>query len=364
MGSYLNKTDDLKTLRLGQRDQVLGVLSTLPTASTIRQAMPGVLRVATRRIRHGHADSVYVPPLFNFVASRTAEQVLAFDHDLQQVTGRVSKRARKESVSWLVARLYEDRRFSSKLFELSMRARALRAEAAGLVDGVNFDVLLPNGRDVDIQLLVGDRHLWLECTELTDSDDDRKANRLFNDRFRRIPTIRPEPRFGDPYFGTRRIYEKYYDKLAKDGNPEKTQTSDDEPNAFLISFGAFCGPLRSSSPSADWAFEDLFGPELRTLDPLIVSPRTLNCSLDWLLKEKYGSTAVTGLAAMRHRLGAVLSFDAAAFQGVELNPTAYASNAFTPSELNLLSAVFAEPMGWEISPGVAALNQALHSLCR
>jgi hypothetical protein len=141
---------------------------------------------------------------------------------------------------------------------------------------VELDVPLPNKRESDVSVYWKGRTVFLECTVMTESDEDRGTL----DRFVKSQTpgeslvlVRPGPydaensRSPSPYYDTVRVYDKVYDKLAKGLNPQQSQFPPNSPSILLLSLWAPTAHLDADDLGVRWALDELFvgQPRRRTI---------------------------------------------------------------------------------------------------
>jgi hypothetical protein len=114
------------------------------------------------------------------------------------------------------------------LVETAAKARALAFAAANDGWTVTFDAQLANGRDVDILLSGPERSYYVECTVITESDEDQQVHDEWLEARKTTSDLllaRPGPfdsanaKGPSPYYDANRLYIKVFDKLQKGGDP-------------------------------------------------------------------------------------------------------------------------------------------------
>jgi hypothetical protein len=207
------------------------------------------------------------PPLYLFVFRHTVEQLRAFDADVALVVAHTAPKRAKAVTEFLRASPAQDRLWTGQKFEVFIKSRLLKVG----VD-VAFDVPLPNGKEPDVRLELNGVSFFLECTVLTDSNEDRSAWARFLEAFRKDANtvmIRPgefdppDARGPAPAYDCIRLYGKVFDKMAPCLNPSRSQMSPADRNLLLICMDPFTNPWGISSPGVGWAFDELFAAQPR-----------------------------------------------------------------------------------------------------
>lgn len=241
--------------------------------------------------------------------------------------------------------------------ETTAKARALAF--AGAHDGweVTFDAKLANGRGVDILLSGSERSYYIECTVITESDEDQQVHDKWLEARESAPGLllaRPGPfdpanaKGPSPYYDANRFYIKVLDKLQKDGNPTQSQTSSDSPNILLLS----CFPLHSAplpfSPGLGWALDELFSgqPNMGAVKQMPPGSSLPDISLMTFLRRQWPTTAANLLESPA-RLSGALIFNCLGLQGGRINYNANADQQVSHLEMMFLERVFAPARGWE-----------------
>jgi len=225
-------------------------LERLPANGRIRTAMDKqFFETLVHRINNSE-ELRYWPPLFSFLVEATDNELKTLEDDLDlviQIRGSTSERTLTQFIR---AEIRGSRTWYSGLFDIKVRATLIRKRLT-----FKFDVPLANGRNTDIRLQLGDRHVRLENTVFTEDDKSRERWDRCLDRKKSNPDAIDDRGLDMPN-DTRRLYAKVFDKLAKDMDPSKSQCANDEPNVILLSFAG-----SSMCPKAfgyGWALDELF----------------------------------------------------------------------------------------------------------
>ena len=240
-------------------------MSLIPEDSHIRTALPSnrVDEIALKIARSCVEDLKWAtwPPLFLFVYRHSVQEVQEFEKDIGLVV-KHSKRNRVLSITqFLKAEARQDRLWVGGLFETSVKAQFLKEHIP-----VEFDYVLPNGKEIDIHLEIEEKVYSLECTVITESDEDRKVWERFMATKKVDPNANlsrpgkfdlPNSKSPSPYYDCLRFYAKVYDKLARNLNPRESQMAQDNSNILLISFYSPTAPLSATSEGVGWALDEL-----------------------------------------------------------------------------------------------------------
>lgn len=318
-------------------------------------------------------DDALWPPLLMYAMMpwHSRQQLAQLDADLRAIRDHPTSNS-AASVRWLSAGPAETRLWRGGFFETCVRAKALAAAASNDKWSVAFDVELPNGRNVDIVLTTPDRSYFLESTVMTESDEDQAVHGRWMDARKDDPGLllsrpgqfdEPGSKGPSPYYDANRIYIKVFDKLQKDGDRSKTQTSDDSPNVLLLScFPIFGSPL-PFSPAVAWAFDELFSgqPNMGSIKVMPKDSALQDISLSTFLRDTFPARE-HDLISCPSRLSGVLLFNCVGLQRGRINYNANTSHEISHLEMAGLEAVFLPPRGWEnLHPLAPAENRPLRS---
>jgi hypothetical protein len=116
------------------------------------------------------------PPLLVWaIAPWRADAIALLDSDVRLIRDHPTSDP-VQATAWLSARPRELRKFRAGLVETAAKARALAFAEDNDTWTVIFDAPLANGRDVDILLAGPDRSYYIECTVITESDEDQQVH--------------------------------------------------------------------------------------------------------------------------------------------------------------------------------------------
>ncbi len=349
---------------------VKGKWEDLPPESHVKSALP--ITKFDELSTEIEADSPenlkyrYWPPVFLFIERQAIAEILELDSDLDSVIDHSKERQPAEITSFLKAGPNDDRRWCAGLFEVFVKAKLLKEAGA---EAVKFDYPFPNGRNADLRLEMDGKAIYLECTVITDSDEDRGTW----DRFLEAKKVDPEVmltrpgQFSPPdakspssYYDCLRFYAKAYDKLAKDLDPRKSQCSDDSPNILLVSFHYWAGHLTAKSHGAGWALDELFAdqpnlrPRLKDAPPGITDIALVGW-LDFMAKELIDKSRLDGQSYARNfnallrapaKLGGALLFDDCSLKRGRINYNAQATCRLTHREMAELETILGASPSW------------------
>lgn len=207
----------------------------------------------------------YWPPFFVFLMAAKDEQLCALEHDLNLVLENCDH---KRLTQFLRANANGWRIWYGGLFDMWVRSALLRQNRE-----VEFDALLPNGRDSDVRLKMGQKWVRLESTVLSQDDEWKLVWDRYHDAQGAGATgglsrpgeyDPPNARGPSVYYNMWRFYAKVYDKATEKLDPDKSQFADDEPNVLLVSFCSI-GGFTGSFGSYGWALDELFSAYRRSL---------------------------------------------------------------------------------------------------
>lgn len=307
------------------------------------------------------------PPLLMYAMQpwHTPDQLALLDGDVTRLRDHPTGDP-LHAISWLAASGTNAREWRAGYFETCMKIKALEIATGNDAAEVAFDARLPSGRDADIKLSVDDRSYYLECTVITESDEDQKVQAAWLEARRSDPGLRlvrpgpfdpPGSKGPSPYYDANRFYIKVFDKLQKGGDPVKTQTSDDSPNILLLSCWPNFGSPLPFSPALGWAFDELFGgqPNMGSIKEMPPNSSLDDISLLTFLRREWPATA-HDLVACPSRLSGALFFNCVGLQGGRINYNARDTHSISHLEMVFLESVFTPPRGWEQLNPLPALS--------
>lgn len=347
---------------------VRGKLASLPEGSHIKSALPGDrLDQITEKIEGCRLEDLkyaYWPPLFLFVYDRPISEILAFEGDIDLVVGHSRRKQASEVTQFLNASQQDDRLWAGGLFEIFVKSSSLKRP--GLA--VELDYALPNGREADVRLEIGRKTCHVECTVISESDEDREVWGRFMAAKKADPNavlVRPG-KFdvpnskSSPYYDTLRFYAKVYDKIAKDLDPKKGQMSEGDSNVLLISFYSPRAPLSPTSPGVGWALDELLadqpksGARLKDYPPGLTDISLL-AWLDFTAQDLSSKSRVDlkrycdefdEIVAAPRKIGAILLFQACLLRVSRVNYNAKEPCRISHLEIGEVEKFFEAPPGW------------------
>ena len=354
-------TDDRNRTWFIERIEAVGAaVKSLPPDGPVRSVLTDEHIAKQRRRAETEPDieKALWPPLLTYVHWPwfTVDQLRSLDEDVTSLRDHPTG-TRAHATAWLAASANEGRTWRSGLFETSMKARALAFANGNNNADVAFDVPVPCGRNVDIKLTIEDCSYYFECTIITESDEDQQVHAAWLEAREEEPDLllaRPGPfdppgaKGPSPYYDANRFYIKVFDKLQKDGDAARTQTSDNSPNLLLLScFPVFGSPL-PFSPALGWAFDELFGgqPNMGSAKTLPRDSSLVDISLLTFLRDKWPNTALD-LLACPSRLSGYLMFNCLGLGNSRVNYNAGRPHRISHAEMVMVEAVFGPVRGWE-----------------
>lgn len=291
------------------------------------------------------------PPLFVYAARSEPGRLEELDAALQAVRERTRPEKRAALDDWLRA---DDsgaggRLWRCGMFELAMKRRFL----AAAVD-VEFDSLLPNGRDVDIRATVDGQAMCFEATVITESDEDQDVwSRFMAAKAADEHAVLVRPGEHDatgakgpsPYYDAIRVYSKIYDKLAKNGDPARPQLSDDDPNVILLSVWTGHGTPFTSSPGIGWALDELLSDQPNSGALKSARPGLTDVALRTFLDEAAPDRAIELLQCPR-RMSGIALFDETNFKDSRVNYNARDLLRVTHARMASVDSIAASLLTW------------------
>ncbi len=343
---------------------VQGKLSKLESASYVKVALGAEkLQQIAHHIEHNAIKALdfgYWPPLFLFVHRHDLPELQAFDRDLNLVVSHPKRRSVAEVTSFLKADSREDRRWAAGFFEIFVKSRLLNE--MGLA--VELDYRLPNGKDVDLRMEMAGKVFHVECTVLTDSDEDRREWQEFMEACKASSSgvcvgqgsWRGKGSISGPYYDQLRIYDKVFDKVAPQLNPDKGQMSDTQANLLLVSFHTPSSTQRADGESTGWALDKLLTlchdvkPGLTDPQDLLTIPslpnylqvKALRLNLDRSSFCQYFNEI---LRAPR-KLGGILLFQGCSLRHSRINYNAYDACKISHAEMADIEKLLGVPSTW------------------
>lgn len=291
------------------------------------------------------------PPPFLYIMRHSEEEILSFENDIELVV-KNSKQMEKVT-HFLSATADEGRLWDSGFFELFVKSQLIKN---GLQ--IELDCILPNSKENDIKISVGGTTYYLECTVLTDSDEDIKVWDKFMEakKVDRVATlVRPgkydEPNAKTPslYYDCLRFYTKVYDKVAPMLNVEESQLLENTKNVLLVSICASRSIL-THSPGVGWALDELLADQPRgNFSPQGITDVSLSAWIEFTAKElmnskkldfaKYDENFHKIISAPR-KIGAILLFNNCSLKESRVNYNAHKECKISHKEIAQIEAGF------------------------
>ncbi len=363
------KNSEKRKYYQGMVGEVREKLALLPQGSYVDSALRSeLLEEVTKRVEGDKLEDLKGaswPPAFVFVYRHSISEIQSFESDIDLVVRYSKRKQTPEITQFLKAQPKEDRLWAAGVFENFVKSRFLREKGRT----VELDWRLPNGKETDVRLETGGRTFYLECTAITESDEDRAVWERFmaaNKVNSKATLVRPgrfdspKSKSPSPYYDCLRFYAKVYDKLAKDLDPRKSQMSEDAPNVLLISFCSPRAPLSPTNLGVRWALDELLAnqprSEVRLIDhPPGVTDVSLLTWLDFTAKDlqsksrldlsKYREDFHEILAAPR-KIGGILLFEACSWKVSRVNYNAKERCSLSHHEIARFERLLEAPASW------------------
>ena len=311
-------------------------LSGMPAESLIKKHFPDSrLEEIAKKIKEVDCKDLewgYWQPFFLFLRDVDIYAIQSLDNDLQAVAARSNSNATK-----LCEFLDDEREFktswSAGLFETFAKAALLRSDELSVEA---FDWSTPNGRNVDAKVKLGQRVFCVECTTLGDSDADKKRWQVHCERLKTEPNA-TYCASQDAYTQGRRLYDKVYEKIAQEFDPNASQLCPGTPNLLLIGLFPVLGDLRSTATLIGCALDELFSNQQNGNK----SDFSLTKYLEHNLNKGNGS--LNELLVAPRMLSGILLFDGYKLSHARINYNADKACGITHAEMAFLEKIFAKP---------------------
>lgn len=193
-------------------------------------------------------------PLFLFLCTQSSTALNALDEDLREIVKHKHNKMPEEKICEFLRDRSDftgDRPWWAGLFEGYVKSSLIGNESLSVE---SLDWLLPNGRNMDVQIGIGPRKFGVECTVFGESNTSKQEWREHDEsRPRQARVWSP-----DLYSHGRRLYQRVYGKLAPNLDLSKSQFSQDSPNLLLIGLHAGRSTLSAQAHSIGWALDELF----------------------------------------------------------------------------------------------------------
>lgn len=335
-------------------ENVSNVVRMLPSESPLRSAWEDIVMFETKqRVTDAiEADlgNLKLPPLFFLLDGINPETINALVDDLNIVSA-ASDAGRDPLTTASTKSPMDDRKWCGALFEVYVKSVFLK-----LVPGTSLDYLLPNGKDIDVCITLDGADVFIECTVITDSDEDRAVfDRFMEYKKHQADAVLSRPGCFDEegstgpglYYDPLRIYCKVYDKLAPQFDTAKSQTSANHANILFLSFFTPRGSFGIDSPGVGWALDELFIAQPAGHIKLPACPGGITgISLqDWL--DHQHLIDPNAMLEIPCRLGALAMFGECTFLKSRVNYNVNQENTITHSQIAQIEQLFAtKPVWW------------------
>jgi hypothetical protein len=368
MHEFDYKQDSIETL-----EGIHNKLESLPKGAHIRNVIKtNEITNFIKQIENKQVDEVKWldwPPFFLYLHRHSLEEIIALESDIELIFRQTNVKNRSNIINPLKVKPSEKQwegKWCGGLFEIFVKSRSLKAK--GLA--VELDYPLPNGRDTDIRIEMEGRPFFLECTVITDSDEDRQVWDKFIEAKKLNPEVilsrpgkfdPPNPKGPSHYYDCLRVYDKVYDKIAKKLDLNKSQFCKNTPNILLISFYTNIPHPSPSSWGVRWALDELFSDQPRTHGTLKGGPPDIiNISLlaylsfteKRLIEEgenlnpNRDSDYFNKLIHALREISAIILFDKCLFKAARINYNAKKECRISHKEMAKLENLFAVAPLW------------------
>lgn len=358
----MTKTDIEKDKKYFQEmiSDVGNKLDSLPDPSLIKSACKkaDLLQKINSFIENKSFDDLewgFWPPLFLFINRHSLDEVKTFENEIDLVV----KHSKPEAVKFLETDS-DDRAWTGGIFEIFIKARLLRE-----FEDAKLDFDLENGKNVDLRITNEDSNYSLECTVLTDSDEDKLVWKKFMDDKKEDGStvlVRPgkydskESKSPSLYYDCLRFYAKVYDKIALNLNLESSQLLKSTKNVLAVSVDAVIGTLQNS-PGIGWALDELFADQPRgSFSPNGITNISLQAWVEFTAEElikkgklsaKTYADSYTEIVQAPKVIGGILLFNRNKLVGARVNYNAHKSCTLSHQEISLFEDLLREPPIWE-----------------
>ena len=215
------------------------------------------LKDIERTIVHSDAKDLewaFWQPFFLFLKNASEAQIDALDDDLQIVLNRTPN-SQSQICQFLKDVTENDNPWLGGLFEVFAKAALLKSNSL-TVDALDWK--LPNGRNIDAKVRIGQRTVGVEITTRGDSTaakgrwEKHCTEVLTKDRDQVLCESQ------DAYAPGRWLYGTVFNKIAPGFDTTKSQLLPEVPNLLLVRLTPVISDLRPESTSIGWALDELF----------------------------------------------------------------------------------------------------------
>lgn len=327
--------DESKRYFVEMINTVQAQLNALSPGSLIKKYFPkSRLDKIRQEVEAGNVKELaHWQPLFLFLQNQTESAIAALDNDIAAVVARTGQSEEK------VCEFLRDERdrdgdgpWMAGLFEVFSKATLLKS---GVLSVDALDWALPNGRNVDARVCIGQHYICVECTTRGESEAGKQRWRDHCEALADNPDRTYFER-QDAYTAGRMLYGTVYNKLAPDWTVSKTQLCPDSSNLLLISLHSVVSDLRSDAPSIGWALDELFGSQ--------PNGGTTPISLQtYLLHDERRRSQFSELIAAPTQISGVLLFDNCKLAQARINYNAHDACRISHEVMALFEKVFSQP---------------------
>ncbi len=332
-------------------------ISALSPVSNIRKALSNErLKKIREWIENKNSDDLAVgnwPPLFLYIFSHSVEEISALENDIALVVMNSKETSISALTRYLSADANEVRLWCGGIFEIFIKSQIIKNRLQS-----ELDYILPNGKENDLRISIGDTFYHLECTVLTDSEEDIKVwGRFMTDKKndRSAILVRPgkydEPNGKAPslYYDCLRFYAKVYDKIAPKLNTEEGQLSESNKNVLIISI-CVSHNILAHSPGVGWVLDELFANQPRvSFSPQGITDVSLSAWVEFTANEliykkeldfnKYNEIFHKIISAPR-KIGGILLFNRCLLKEARINYNAHKGCRISHNEMAQLEECF------------------------
>jgi len=275
----------------------------------------------------------YWQPFFLFLKNASEAEIDILDDDLRIVSDRTPL-GESPVCRFLRDETEDANPWVGGLFEVFAKAALLRSNFL-TVDALDWR--LPNGRDIDAKVRIGQRTVGVEITTRGDSTaakgrwERHCTEILAEDRDQAFCESQ------DAYAPGRWLYDTVFNKLALDFNATRSQFLPDAANLLLIGLSPLVSDLTPSSPAIGWALDELFSRQPTQNN----SPVSLEAYLRHKLQGQTGT--MTELLAAPSEISGVLVFDRCTLKVARINYNAREGCRLSHEEMACFEKVLACP---------------------
>jgi len=193
-------------------------------------------------------------PFFLFLKDASEVEIDALDSDLRIVLDKAPA-SEDQLCQFLKDETENDNPWRGGLFEVFAKAALLKSSAFTVEA---FDWNLPNSRNIDATVRIG------QCVvgvEITSRGDSAAAKGRWEKHCADVLTKDSDQAFcesQDAYAPGRWLYGTVFNKIAPGFDSTKSQLLPEAPNLLLIRLSSVISDLRPESPSIGWALDELF----------------------------------------------------------------------------------------------------------